>query len=75
MPIYEYICAVCGYRFERLESFDADKQVKCPQCGDTANRQLSTGTGVVMNNRVSTTCERTSPCCGRDTPCEKRPCD
>lgn len=41
MPLYEYRCADCAERFERLASFEAaDKQVVCPHCGGTHARRL-----------------------------------
>ena len=85
MPVYEYMCSNCGYSFERLESFSADKNPVCPQCGGTAERLLSMGTGIVMGSNESRaydpdrggnlSCNRTSPCCGREVPCDERPCD
>lgn len=41
MPLYEYRCADCHERFEKLASMDAaDKQVTCPHCGGTRSRRL-----------------------------------
>jgi len=43
MPIYEYICAKCGAKFELLRSLSqADEDVSCPQCRNAARRILST---------------------------------
>jgi len=34
MPIYEYQCTNCGYRFELRRSLaDSDSEIKCPKCG------------------------------------------
>ncbi len=41
MPIYEYKCSECGYKFEKLESFSDNKKSKCPQCGGEARRLIS----------------------------------
>lgn len=41
MPLYEYKCAKCGHRFEKIESFDASEIKKCPKCGGKAERQLA----------------------------------
>ena len=42
MPIYEYVCAKCGAKFELLRSLSqADKEVPCPQCDNVAERILS----------------------------------
>ena len=43
MPIYEYACADCGSKFELLRPFSkADEKASCPQCHNSAERQLST---------------------------------
>ncbi|NMC02884.1 MAG: zinc ribbon domain-containing protein [Chloroflexi bacterium] len=43
MPIYEYICQDCQYRFDARRSMaDADRPIACPKCGGThARRGLS----------------------------------
>ncbi len=43
MPMYEYMCVVCGNEFELLASFSkADAAQICPKCGsDQSRRQLS----------------------------------
>ena len=33
MPIYEYECAACGARFERLQKRSDPDPVECPTCG------------------------------------------
>lgn len=40
MPIYEYECLECGYRFEEHRPFDNDPD-KCPECGGKIKRLLS----------------------------------
>lgn len=41
MPLYEYECAECGKRFERLQKF-ADPHIEtCPTCGGHVSRLLS----------------------------------
>ncbi len=41
MPLYEYECAECGKRFERLQKF-ADPPIEtCPACGGHVSRLLS----------------------------------
>jgi putative FmdB family regulatory protein len=44
MPIFEYVCACCGEKFERLRRFsDKDEDIKCARCGKSnVNRVLST---------------------------------
>jgi len=43
MPVYEYVCARCGARFEKLlRSMHTTEQVVCPSCGsDRADRAMS----------------------------------
>jgi len=43
MPIYEYRCASCGERFERLVSREQREEGRCPHCrGNRVERLLST---------------------------------
>jgi len=42
MPIYEYECETCAYRFELIRRFDEDeKSPRCPQCQGTVRRLFS----------------------------------
>ena len=38
MPIYEYECGHCSYRFEMKQGFDEEPQTMCPQCQGRARR-------------------------------------
>ena len=38
MPIYEYECGSCHYRFEMKQGFDAEPAAECPQCQEKARR-------------------------------------
>ena len=38
MPIYEYECGHCCYRFEMKQGFDEEPQAMCPQCQGRAQR-------------------------------------
>jgi putative FmdB family regulatory protein len=40
MPIYEYLCASCGAKNEKIQSQPLE-QVTCPDCGQKANRIVS----------------------------------
>ena len=33
MPIYEYKCEACGYKFEKLQKISDDPLKICPSCG------------------------------------------
>lgn len=41
MPLYEYKCAKCGHRFEKIEPYNASEIKKCPKCGGKAERQIA----------------------------------
>ena len=85
MPIYEYECPDCGCRFERLESITASREAVCPECGRMTKRMLSSGTGFIIRGEAQPThnrqklesppCDLSAPCCGRETRCEKPPCE
>ena len=40
MPIYEYECGHCRFRFEVKQGFDEEPQAMCPQCQGRARRVL-----------------------------------
>ncbi|NPA15755.1 MAG: zinc ribbon domain-containing protein [Deferribacteres bacterium] len=41
MPIYEYKCTSCGYRFEKLQSFHDEPVKVCPKCGGEVKKLIS----------------------------------
>lgn len=55
MPLYEYACAACGAREERLESLAAPRTHDCPTCGRPAgmHRQLSAAAVTVAGATVA----------------------
>ena len=40
MPIYEYVCAECDVRFDRLQPSGAN-HAECPDCGLPSKKALS----------------------------------
>jgi putative FmdB family regulatory protein len=40
MPIYEYECAACGHRFERIQKFSDALVEECPSCGERKVQKL-----------------------------------
>lgn len=44
MPLYDYVCYVCGNSFEKLRRMsDDDSEIRCPECGsERIERLLST---------------------------------
>ncbi|MFC2068269.1 FmdB family zinc ribbon protein [Chloroflexota bacterium] len=42
MPIYEYVCAYCGLKFEQFRPLNrASESFLCPHCHKTAERVMS----------------------------------
>ena len=40
MPIYEYECSICDFRFERKQRFDDEPVDMCPNCKGKARRVI-----------------------------------
>lgn len=40
MPLYEYECASCGARFDRLTTMSQADAAECPRCGGSDARRL-----------------------------------
>jgi putative FmdB family regulatory protein len=40
MPIYEYQCNACHFRFEQKQKFHDKPIAKCPKCGGEARRVI-----------------------------------
>jgi len=40
MPIYEYECGDCCFRFERKQGFDEEPVAQCPECQGKCRRVL-----------------------------------
>ena len=38
MPIYEYECDSCSFRFEKKQGFDDGPETTCPECRGLARR-------------------------------------
>ncbi|MCD8524565.1 MAG: zinc ribbon domain-containing protein [Gammaproteobacteria bacterium] len=45
MPIYEYICNICGKEREELQKINDSPLVKCPACGQKALRKKVSAAG------------------------------
>src|SRR5579862_2785557 len=41
MPLYEYQCTNCGYRFEKIRKFSDPPLETCPKCGGKVEKLLS----------------------------------
>jgi len=40
LPIYEYECSLCHFKFERKQRFDEEPVAKCPKCEGKARRVI-----------------------------------
>jgi putative FmdB family regulatory protein len=41
MPLYEYECDTCGHRFEIIQKFSDPPIEKCPKCGGSVHKLMS----------------------------------
>ena len=41
MPLYEYECDSCGHRFEVIQKFSDAPIDRCPKCGKTVHKLMS----------------------------------
>jgi putative FmdB family regulatory protein len=68
MPIYEYECDICNYRFERMQSFWDEALRECPQCGKSVRRVIQpvgivfkgSGFYITDNRQIGPGCSRES---------------
>jgi len=50
MPIYEYKCKKCGYRFEKTRRITAAPIRRCPKCRGQVSRLLSSTTFILKGS-------------------------
>jgi putative FmdB family regulatory protein len=75
MPTYVYHCEACG-EFERRQSIHDAPLDTCPTCGGAAHRQIPRGVSLIVKGGAARSgCGRESPCCGRETRCERPGCE
>lgn len=48
MPVYEYECVKCGYRFEFFKRNSEKEPDACPKCKGSLKRVISGGVGFVF---------------------------
>jgi putative FmdB family regulatory protein len=41
MPLYEYECEACSHRFESIQKFSDPPIERCPRCGGTVHKLVS----------------------------------
>ena len=45
MPIYEYLCAACGFQQEYLQKMNAAPLTDCPECGKPSFSKMMSAAG------------------------------
>ncbi len=83
MPNYEYKCEQCGHSFEIQHSMKEAPVVNCPKCEGRTRKVITGGSGFILKGsrtnysmgNLTPQCGKEQTCCGRNTPCEIRPCD
>jgi len=75
MPTYVYECTRCG-EFEQQQSISEPALGRCPSCGGEVRRLISGGSGFLVKTPGSSAnhCDRATPCCGRETRCDRPGC-
>lgn len=51
MPIYEYECEKCCFKFELLKKVGEDVEVSCPECRSQARRIFSSVPAIFKGSR------------------------
>jgi putative FmdB family regulatory protein len=86
MPIYEYECAFCSRRFERIQKIEDDAQSSCPECGRKAQRVAASAVAFIQGREshgmhrvrdLGSSCSLDDTgvtCCGRSRRCDEPPC-
>ena len=72
MPIYEYICQKCNYKFEKL--IRGKEKPACPKCkGQKLTKLFSTFAATSPVKEEGCSCENRSPSCP-EGPCSPESC-
>lgn len=66
MPVYDYECGLCRFRFERRQRFDEEPVAMCPQCQGKARRILCSIPIIFKGNGFYTTDNRHGTGSGRE---------
>jgi putative FmdB family regulatory protein len=74
LPTYTYLCAGCG-EVEVQQNMSDPPLEKCPKCGQAVKKVIAPGGSFIMKGKgAAAHCDRETPCCGRETRCDKPPC-
>jgi len=83
MPVYEYECTNCNYKFEERQGINDRSLEICPRCQGKVRRVISKSTNFILkgsgfyNNDYLSQTSSASSCCGMTNPCSdpKRCCE
>ena len=84
MPVYEYQCQKCGFRFEKQQAMTDSPLMKCPECLGELQRLVSGVAGLIFKDGEHEdgvqhkTCSLEQDgitCCGRRERCDKPGCE
>ena len=68
MPIYEYVCSGCDFKFEQLRPLSQATEVaSCPGCNESSERVLSTFACFSTDESGLTSSVGGNPCAGCGT--------
>jgi len=48
MPTYDYKCSKCEHTFERFHGINEKPEIKCPLCGEKAEKMIGPGIGLIF---------------------------
>jgi len=71
MPIYEYECDDCGYRFERYQPIASEPVKRCLRCGGAVRRVIYPVGIIFKGSGFYVTDHRPVPASGRDSELSK----
>jgi putative FmdB family regulatory protein len=74
LPLYAYSCTKCGYKFEKIQHFNAEPEQECPKCHGALIRPLTApafkfkGSGWYVNDYAGKSSAPSTPAAS-ETPC------
>lgn len=51
MPTYDYVCNMCGIKYEKFQNMSADPDTQCPECGGKVRRLIGAGAGIIFKGK------------------------
>jgi len=73
MPTYEYLCEVCGRKFDIFQSINDPPLTTCPYCGGKVRRLISGGGGLLFKGSGFYATDYRSEAYKREAKKEKEP--